>query len=293
LFELKENTLADNKELTHLVKLLDDEDENIYASIRERFLSHGNNSSDFLKNYLDDENVLIQKRASEIISTINFEHIENKFRLLSIKNEVLEEGILYVAGYGYPNLNEGEYIRRLDDMALDIEHELSKKNTPAKKLNSLETINVISNYLFYQKGFKGNTQNYYDVDNSYINKVMDRKLGIPISLSVIYILIARRLNIPIHGINIPGHFIIKFLSKQDEFFIDPFNNGVAISKSEAMNFINNIGMSKEEFDKIPYLHKASDKEIILRIMRNLIDIYKNEKENMKVEQLEKLMSCLG
>ena len=178
-------------------------------------------------------------------------------------------------------------------MAIEIEKELSKKNTHSKKLSSLETINTVSNYLFFQTGYKGNTQNYHDVDNSYINRVMDRKLGIPITLSIIYILIARRLNLPIHGINIPGHFIIKFLNRQDEFFIDPFNNGVAISKSEAMNFINNIGMSKEEFDKIPYLHKASDKEILLRVMRNLIDIYKNEKETMKVEQLEKLMSCLG
>ncbi len=151
---------------------------------------------------------------------------------------------------------------------------------------------TINNYLFTEQGFQGNTENYYDPDNSYINSVLDTKLGIPISLSVIYILISGRLKIPVHGINLPGHFIIKYSDDGEEFFIDPFNNGVIISKKEATEFFKKIGLSQEYMDNIPFLKKMSDKEIILRVMRNLIDIYKKKAEPIKADQLESLTQCL-
>ena len=119
---------------------------------------------------------------------------------------------------------------------------------------------------------------------------METKLGIPISLSVIYLLITKRLKLPVSGISLPGHFILKYSDADEEFFIDPFNKGVIISIKEAEEFIKNIGMTKNDFDNIPYLKKSTDKEIILRMIRNLVEIYKKKSDIMKSDQLEKLMS---
>jgi len=295
LHETKENTLAQQTEFDHLIKLLDDEDENIYTNIRERFLSYGNHTTDFLRNFLNDENFLIKKRATEIISTINFDNIESKLKQISNKRSkgFLEEALLLISSFGYPGLDQNEYSSKLNKMANEIETELLQINPNIREILPIEILNTINNYLFFKKGFKGNSDNYYDPANSYINAVIDKGTGIPITLCAIYILIGRRLRLPISGINLPGHFILKYEDKQDEFFIDPFNQGVIISLKEASEFVKKIGMAKEEFEKIPYLKKTGDKEIVLRVLRNLIEIYKKENEIIKIQQLEKLMLCLA
>ena len=292
MFEQNEITETDTNEFDYLIKLLDDEDEYVYTSIKDRFLSHGINSTGFLKKYLNDENYLIKKRANEIISILNFEELNEKFSSLTLRNEndLLEESVFLLASFGYPGINMKEYKQMLDTMAMDIESALLKVNLNSKKLETLEILNTVNNYLFFEKGYTGNAENYYEPDNSYINRVMETKLGIPISLSVIYLLITKRLKLPVSGISLPGHFILKYSDADEEFFIDPFNKGVIISIKEAEEFIKNIGMTKNDFDNIPYLKKSTDKEIVLRMIRNLVEIYKKKSDIMKSDQLEKLMS---
>lgn len=295
MLETKDVTTAENPEFDYLIKLLDDEDENIYTNVRERFLSYGDHTTDFLRNFLNDENFLIKKRATEIISTINFDNIEEKLRKISTKRNknFLEEALLLISSFAYPGLDQGNYVSILDEMAVDIETELLEINHNISEILPLETLNTLNNYLFFKKGFKGNTESYYDPDNSYLNKVIDNRTGIPITLSILYILIARRLKLPISGINLPGHFIVKYDDKKEEFFIDPFNKGVVISLKEASEFVKRIGMEKDEFDKIPYLKKTGDKEIVLRVLRNLIEIYKKDSDDIKIQQLEKLMLSMA
>jgi len=292
LFEQDETTETETNEFGYLIKLLDDEDEYVYTSIKERFLSHGNESTGFLKNYLNDENYLIKKRANEIISILSFEELNEKFGRLSAKNEndILEEAIFLLASFGYPGVFMDDYKKELDKMATEIESALLKVNLNSKKLETLEILNTVNNYLFFEKGYAGNAENYYEPDNSYLNRVMETKLGIPISLSVIYLLISKRLKLPVSGISLPGHFILKYSDTEEEFFIDPFNKGVIISIKEAEEFIKKIGMTQKEFENIPYLRKSSDKEIILRVIRNLVEIYKKKSDVLKSDQLEKLMS---
>lgn len=278
-------------EFKNLIKLLDDEDENIYGNIKERFLLHGSPSSEFLKTYSGSENILIKKRATEIISIINFEETEQKFKRLidQDKSNILEEAVFLIASMGYPGIIIKDYISQLDTMAYDIGL-LLKESVKSGNKNILDTLNIINEYLFFKKGFKGNEDNYYDPDNSYMNKVMDEKKGIPVTLSILYLLISRRLNLPVYGLSLPGHFILKYSDENEEFFIDPFNKGIIISIKEAQKFIKNIGMTDEEFKEIPYLKNSTDREIILRVLRNLSEIYKKEGELIKPEQIEKIMT---
>ncbi len=288
MLNLKEETVPDT-ELSHLIKLLDDEDESIYSNIRERFISYGDLSSNFLKDFAEDENVLLRKRVNEIISTINIERLEKKFIELSKKNDFLEEAVFLIAEFGYPGYNKQKYKDKLHLMAEDIRKNMLDISPDINSISAISKLNAINSYLFGEKGFTGNKEDFFDTDNSYINRVIDTGLGIPITLSVIYIFLARRLNMPVFGVNLPGHFIIKYMDENDEFFIDPFNQGIIVSRPEAADFIRNLGMTDEEFEKIPYLNIAEDKDIVLRMLRNLSDIYRKKNDEVKVGQIERLM----
>lgn len=297
--ETTESAIPENQELDYLIKLLDDEDENIYSNVRERFIFHGKNSTDYLENYLSNilnaENILINKRANEIISTLNYDKLEIELKNI-IQNggsDMLEDAMFVIASFGYPMINKKEYKNKLERLASEIRSRLSVTNPVISEIYPLNVLELISKYLFKELGFKGNTKNYYEPDNSYINKVIDTRSGNPISLSVVYLLIAKRLNLPVYGINMPGHFILKYESGKadEEYFIDPFNKGVLISVREASEYIKNSGNSGEEFIDIPYLKGANENEILLRVMRNLIEAYKKENETSKSLQLEKLMLC--
>lgn len=295
--DLKENEIPQTSELDHLIKLLDDEDENVYSNVRDRFISHGKDTSDYLENFLSnilkDENLLIKKRANEIISTINFENIEIEMKQLLVNGSknLLEDAMLLIASYGYPLADKRDCKHKLDKFSFDIRSKLSEINEDLKEIPPMDILKTMNNYLFKEIGFTGNADNYYDPDNSFLNKVIERKTGIPITLSIVYLLIAGRLDLPVYGLSLPGHFILKYNNgnPDEEFFIDPFNKGVLISVQEASKFIKNSGISKEDFVDIPYLKPSSEKEILLRVLRNLVEAYKKENEILKSEQLEKLM----
>lgn len=281
-------------ELEHMSKLLDDS-EDIYSNIKDRFISYGGKTSKYLKKFTDDENQLVRIRANEIISIIKFEETLKKFKRLSEQEdtEILEDASLLIASVAYPAVDMSIYRSKLDQMASDIEMQLLKKSNNIDSLEPVEVLNTMNNYLFYDRGFKGNEESYYEPDNSFLNKVIDNGVGIPVSLSILYILIARRLNIPVFGISLPGHFILKYSDSRAEFFIDPYNKGVMISVNEAKAFVKNIGMSKIDFKSIPYLKNTTDKEIVLRVLRNLSEIYKEKNEKLKKEQVEKLMETMA
>jgi regulator of sirC expression with transglutaminase-like and TPR domain len=287
--KVDENFKIEIPELNHLIKLLDDEDEEIYKNIRKRFLMYGEESKNFLKEYINSEDQIIAERSKEIISQLNFKLLENKIRELFLnKKNLLERAVFLISSYGYPNVDFDNYKMVIDKMAFDISNRIDKKSS--KFLTSLEKINIINDYLFRKKGFKGNTENYYDTDNSYINKVIDKKTGIPISLSILYLLIAKRLNLPVFGINLPSHFIIKYQDDNEEFFIDPFNEGIVISRKEAIKFLKQLSVSEKDFDNISFLNIASEKDIIKRYINNLINVFEKNNEELQVDQLTRLQS---
>ncbi|MCB0721324.1 MAG: transglutaminase family protein [Ignavibacteriae bacterium] len=282
--------LLPNGELQHLIKLLDDESDFVYENVKERLIYHGDNSINFIKEYADLKDPLIMMRANEIISMINFDQLYEKFRNLRLRNnkDLLEEAVFLISMYGYPDVNIENYKMILDKMALDIEKRIDDRGL--LNHSTLDTINIINDYLFVERKFYGNSDNYYDPDNSFINKVLDKKVGIPVTISILYILLAKRLNLPIFGVNLPSHFIIKYQDSSEEFFIDPFNKGIVISRDEVIQFLDKLGLDEEEFNHIPYLKIAEDKEIIKRVFANLINVYEKDKDELRISQIKKLSS---
>ncbi len=285
--------MTEVKDTENLIRLLDDNDEFVYQHVRSKLLEAGNDAIPALMMGLTNDNQLLNERIKNLIDEIYFSEIDAKFKELSQReNGILEEAVFLTANYGYPELDMNKYKDELDNMSskLNVSIEKLKTNTLIPQGDPLHIINLINNFLFYQQGFKGNTENFYEPENTFFNDVMERKKGIPISLSILYLLICKRLNLPTYGVNLPAHFIIKYVDDKDEFYIDPYNNGIVISKSEAVKFLSRIGLTKEDFDSISFLKIADDKDIIRRSLNNLVNIYTRSGDIQKTEQLKKLMS---
>ncbi len=148
---------------------------------------------------------------------------------------------------------------------------------------STEVIRRINDYLFNELHFSGNRENYYLPENSYINAVLETKKGIPISLSVVMLLLGERLNLPLYGIGMPGHFLIAWSDRKEEIFIDPFNEGEMLTRNEIESTL-----AKEDRVLLnQYLQKVSTRQIIARMIRNLIQIYNEEGKIEKKSWLER------
>ncbi len=285
--------MTEIKDTENLIKLLDDNDEFVYQHVRNKLLEAGNDAIPALMMGLTNDNPLLNERIKNIIDEIYFSEVDVKFKELSEKKDgILEEAVFLIANFGYPEMDMKKYQSELDEMStkLNLSIDKMKLNPLIPQDDPLQIIKIINHFLFYQQGFKGNTENFYEPENIFFNDVMDRKKGIPISLSILYLLICKRLNLPTYGVNLPAHFIIKYVDERDEFYIDPYNNGIVISKSEAIKFLSRIGLTKEDFDSISFLKIADDKDIIKRSLNNLVNIYTRSGDTQKTEQLKKIMS---
>lgn len=177
----------------------------------------------------------------------------------------LARGALMIAADEYPGLGIEAYLKRLDTLAAGVAECMPAKASPRKQ------VTVINHFLFSQRRFRGNTENYYDPRNSYLNEVIDRRIGIPITLSLIYIEIGRRLGIPIRGVGLPGHFIVKYDRPGHEMFIDPFRRGQILAAEDCHEIV--LQASDRITSYGHFLEPISNRAILTRMLTNLKLIY--------------------
>ena len=182
-------------------------------------------------------------------------------------------GLLKIASYEYPNLDVTEVKGTLDEIENSIREKMESNDAK-------DTMQIMNQIILYDFGFNGNIRNYSGINNSFINKIIENKRSNPIGLSIIYLIIAERLNIPLVGINSPGHFILGYVndyfSSEDiedgtvieniEFYIDPFSNGQTISIEEYDKSLLAVPYKLEDKKHLP----ATNGSIIRRVMNNLI-----------------------
>lgn len=174
----------------------------------------------------------------------------------------------------YPNLDIDAYLRRLDTIAARIEVLAGHDRSVSGMLECLNEV------LFVQEALRGNSEDYYDPRNSFLNEVLDRKLGIPISLSVIYIEVARRVNFELQGVGFPGHFIVKCSANERELLIDPFNNGRALSVEDCQELLDRVYGGSVPVQPA-FVQPMEKKSIITRMLFNLKGIYYQREEYHK------------
>ena len=185
----------------------------------------------------------------------------------------LAEAALLIAQHEYPQLDVAVYLRRLDRFAEDVRARLSPDPSP-------EHVIATMNYFFYkEQGFTGNASDYYDPRNSFLNDVLDRKVGVPITLSIVYMEVARRVGLDLEGISFPGHFLVKLPTSDGAVVLDPYAGGISLSAEDLEARLNQLyGELGHKVSLDEALASAGKKEILLRMLRNLKAIYLHNKE---------------
>jgi regulator of sirC expression with transglutaminase-like and TPR domain len=178
----------------------------------------------------------------------------------------LVHGALLIAKAAYPDLDESIYLARLDRLASDVKRDL------AADMGAAAIVARINHILFNKEKFRGNRKNYYDPGNSFLNRVLDRRTGIPITLCLIYIEVARRLGLDVRGIGLPGHFIAALYHPAGKIYIDPFNQGEIRSVDDCLEIVRNYAGETAVLDLL-WLQPVSKKELLIRMLRNLKLIY--------------------
>src|SRR5271166_2401718 len=179
----------------------------------------------------------------------------------------LAAAVLAIARIEYPLLDAAHYLRRLEALAKRVRSRM--RNNPTAR----EVIALLNRVLFDEEGLRGNRDDYYDPCNSFLNDVLDRKLGIPITLSVIYMDVARRVGFPIVGTGMPGHFLLKHYDVMSgEILIDPFNRGRIVDNAECQKRLDEIYSGQLELQP-EFLNAVTHREILVRVLNNLRQIY--------------------
>jgi regulator of sirC expression with transglutaminase-like and TPR domain len=186
----------------------------------------------------------------------------------------LEKAALYIAQEEYPDLDVDEYLNALDTMASEIQERLPQDAYP------LRILRTINQYLYEDLKFTGNIDDYYDPRNSFLNDVIDRRTGIPITLSLVYLSIAQRLDFPMVGIGMPAHFIIRPAVEDMEIFVDSFHNGEIMFAQDCEARLSQIYGQPVEMQP-EFLEAVAPKHFLFRMLTNLKVIYlhRNEIEN--------------
>jgi len=177
----------------------------------------------------------------------------------------LARAALLIAAMEYPDLDIDHELGLLDSLAAGAAHRLGENR------DTIYAINSLSEYLFDEVGLQGNTDDYYDPRNSYLNQVLKRQLGIPITLSLVYLEVGKRLGIPLVGIGMPGHFLLRHRDETG-LFVDPFNRGILLSEEECAQRLTEITQDRIDWDP-NFLNPISNREYVARMLHNLKAIY--------------------
>jgi len=270
------------KQIDALITLLGDDDSNIKNMARGKLLELREAARPRLKAIgASDVEGRIRIEAQSMLEEMRLDELARDFELLNARFDFdLEEACFVLARMQYPDLNVAEYTEHIDHLGQLAQRRIDGVTRMSHK------IKIINHLLFYEKKFRGNIEDYYEPENSYINKVIDRRLGIPITLSALYLFIAKRLDLPIYGVGFPGHFMLKFQSGEKWYFIDAFNRGRILSVRDVELFLT---MNGYEFDE-SHTQTVQPREILGRMIRNLVLIYHQNEEHHKIETLEKIFS---
>jgi regulator of sirC expression with transglutaminase-like and TPR domain len=193
----------------------------------------------------------------------------------------LAEGALLIAKDAYPELEIEDYLGQLKQMGAELQKQIDPESDVKARIDALNA------YLFDEQGFSGaDEEHYYDVRNSYLNDVLERKVGIPITLSVVYMQIGRQIGLPLVGVNFPGHFIVKH--KVLDTFIDPFEKGKILTNEDFPEKLIQL-FGKPVPMQSQFLKEAANKQILARMLRNLKQIYFRQGQYEKaVSAVEKI-----
>ena len=183
----------------------------------------------------------------------------------------LAEAALLIAVHGYPDLNVAAYLSRIEELAYMLRLRIDEDDSIPDRISAL------NQFLFGELGFAANSDDYYDPRNSFLNEVLERRTGIPITLSVIYMELGRKVGLPLQGVSFPGHFLVKCAVPEGAVVLDPYSGGISLGLPDLQKRLREVqGGEVSRAIVAELLVSASNKDIIVRLLRNLKAIYLRE-----------------
>jgi len=274
------------KEIKAIISLLDDEDSEVTTHVEEKLLSYGGQVIPILENEWEKNfSPIIQRRIEEIVHTLQFDQLKERLHQWSeSQDKELLKGMWLIATYQYPDLEFTTLKKEIEQIYYQVWTEFSKTD-----LHPYDQVKILNSVLFSKLKFSANTKNFHSPANSMINSVLDSKKGNPISLCVIYLLVAKKLKLPIYGVNLPNLFILTYKTKKMQFYINAFNRGLIFSIDDIDHYISELKLAPTD----SYYHPCKNIDIICRVFRNLIVAFEKIGDHYKVDEIKQLLKVVS
>jgi regulator of sirC expression with transglutaminase-like and TPR domain len=268
-----------------LINLLSDDDASVYQAVRDKILSCGQSSIEWLRPHTLSADAALRRRATEIIQHLLRQTADDRFLgfCLTENNDLnLEQGAWLLAQTQYPEINVDAYRALFDSYACEL---LERVDLRADADQVLASFNE---YIFDVLRFRGNEANLYDPENCYLNRVVDRRTGNPINLCLVYLLLARRLRLPVAGIGLPGFFICRYQSSTEEYYVNVFSGGKIWTKADCVQYLVQRHYAVHD----EYLAPVSPRRMLARICSNLHQTYRHLQMMPEATRLQRYVVAL-
>jgi regulator of sirC expression with transglutaminase-like and TPR domain len=247
-----------------LLSLLDDTSPAVRRALLLHFNKLGPASASFLQDVARGSNRVLARHAVWFLEELKFSDPIADFRgFIRSLNYELESGALLLARTVSPQLDAGTCCLQLDKIAARCRELIVEPSSAREKCR------VVNRVLFHEWGFHGNVEHYTDPNNSFLDQVLERRTGIPLSLSIVYLLVAERLDLDLEPVGLPGHFIVGCFADDLPFFIDPFDRGVFRDAEEIFDLLRANNITPKASDLAP----TPVREVLCRSCRNLVNHY--------------------
>ncbi|MBM3935587.1 MAG: hypothetical protein FJ343_00360 [Sphingomonadales bacterium] len=286
------NAFPSEGELQAMICLLDDTDPEVVEEVSQALMLRGPVIVPFLESaWIGELPLIARERIEELIHRIQWNQCREALLAWNQGDqEDLLTVLIWIARIRYPDLDESELRNRLESLRIEIWKEMNPFMT------ALEKVRVINHVLFKIHGFRGNTSNYNDPQNSCLNKVLESRKGNPIVLCCVYMWLAAKMEMPVVGVNLPQHFILAYLDSDLQaktppkalFYINAFNKGMVFGEKEIERFLELIHLPANP----RYFRPCTHHDIVIRVLNNLIHGYSESGKQEASKELVELRDVL-
>lgn len=275
----------DSSKIKALISLLDDDDVEVVAQVEREIISIGESIIPVLETEWENNfNPVVQKRIEDLIHLLHFEQLRT--RLIKWKDDGakdLLEGMWLVATFQYPDLEFSKLKSEVEQIYYETWMGFENDLAP------MEQVKKLNNVIFGTLKFSANTKNFHSPSNSMLNIVFETRKGNPLSLCVIYMLVAQKLKLPVYGVNLPNLFILTYKTEDTQFYINAFNKGVIFTRADIDNYISHLNLSPVDI----FYEPCSNLDIVKRVFRNLVISFEKVGDTMKIDEVKLLLQTIS
>jgi regulator of sirC expression with transglutaminase-like and TPR domain len=269
-----------------LIALLRDPDPRVHEPVRQKLLELRSTALPALLEARPQEgDAAIRARMEAIIDCVHALQTDDRLEALARQDDAsldLERGCVLLAQLSYPELEAGQVAAALDRLADGLDGRLHGVR------RGTDRVEAIRHFLFIQQGFHGHEVDWHDPDSSLIHRVLERRTGLPIALSAVTMLIGRRLGLPIFGVGMPGHYIVKYQEGDEEILFDPWSGGTVLSRQHCAELVGSWGIALHD----EHLQVTDDRATLQRMCRNLIKPYWRRSDHQRLGHVVRFLHLL-